>query len=114
MNNIKYAFSLIIPIVTAFFLIVVGVMAAELINEFYSSHASKVIIETIIKRPENGIWAISGALFGSVTSIILLVLWDLYKDNRYTKKIDDAIINSIKREFESCKNRVREQLFLIY
>jgi len=107
MKDLKYAISLIIPIVTALFLIVLSVMAAELINEFYSSRASKVIIETIIKQPENGIWAISGALFGSVTSIVLLVFWDMYKDYRYTKKIDDAIMNSIQHEFESCAENIQ-------
>ena len=107
MKDLKYAFSLIIPIVTALFLIALSVVAAELIIEFYSSRASKVIIETIIKQPENGIWAISGALFGSTTSIILLVFWDVYKDYRYTKKIDDAIMNSIEHEFESCAENIQ-------
>ena len=107
MKQLEYAFSIIVPVVTALLLITLGVIAAEIIIQFNHSYAGDKVLQLVSNPTENGIWAITGAVIGSLFSIVFLAAWETYKSYRYDKKLDKAIIISLREELQNCSQHIQ-------
>ena len=87
--DVKSALIIALPIVSAILLIDIGLNVTE---HFVSGG-------TISKT---AIWTLIGSFTGATVSFFLLVLWDKYKDRKFTKQKDEIILHSIGHELDAC------------
>jgi uncharacterized MnhB-related membrane protein len=107
MKQLSYAISLAVPVITALFLIVLAIIAGDLVVAFLQSGVTDLIITELQSQPSAGTWAISGAIVGSIVSIMLLATYEAGKHYYLITKTDKSVINSIIDELDVCQQYIK-------